>query len=110
VILHSHSRFPVKPFVPKYFNVIFRYKILKYLFCGMWLEYPHGSGIAVNGWGSLPFISIFGPVLPFPGFRVLVMVVEPLVEFSGDASYNFFFSGVCKAQTTRTQSPQMDIR
>src|SRR5690606_33303345 len=98
VVFSGYAIFPIQPFISQYFDFIFFYKILKNLLSHMRLEYPHRSGIAINGWSPLALVAILGAVLPLPCLVGLVMVIYFLVKFPGDPSNDFLLAGIGKSQ------------
>ena len=77
---------------------------------GMGLEDPGRAVGAVDRWRPLAFVAVFLTLLPFPGFRLVVVLVDAVVEIPRDAADGFLAAAVRKAVTTGRKASQRLVR
>src|SRR5690554_2305956 len=85
VIFHLGTRFPVKPFIPVHFYIMFTDKIFEYFFGHAWFKCPHCLAFPIHGHGTLPSVTVFRLFLPCPCRGIVVMQPNPVVKLAGEA-------------------------
>lgn len=87
-----------------------RHQILKHLLRDMRLEDPHGPVLAVDGRRALADVAVFLLPLPFPGFILVVVLPDAVVEIAGSATDDLLLPGVRPSKPAGTQPPEVLVR
>ena len=88
---------------------MFRDQVLKNPFGHVRFEQPHRAVLAVHGDRPLPLVAELVPLLPPPGFRLLVVLPNAVIELAGDAADYLRVAGIGVAEPSAGQAAEVGV-
>ena len=100
----------VEPLVTHDFETELFDVIFKHLLRRMRLKDPHRAAVTIHRRSALAFVAVLGLLLLHPGFRLLIVQVDPMIKITRQAADDRLVSRVGEAKSATAQTTEMFVR